>query len=69
MSRWTTQSNHIWRVQLPENLAVGAQVAKVTTRDIHGNHYTETLAFEVVKRQLDQETEAVFQSDFFDMVP
>jgi hypothetical protein len=66
---WTVQSNHIWTVKLPEDLPVGAHIAKVSTVDIHGQHYEEYLAFEVAERRLDQETEAFFQSDFFEVEP
>ncbi len=66
---WTTRSNHIWTVQLPEDLPIGAHIAKVSTIDVHGKYYEEYLAFEVVERRLDQETEAFFQSDFFEVLP
>ena len=66
---WTVQSNHIWRVALPADLPLGAHVAKVTTVDLHGAHSEADLAFEVMEQRLNQETEAFFQSDFFEVRP
>ena len=66
---WTVESNHIWRVALPADLPLGAHVAKITTVDAHGKLYEEYLAFEVMEQRLNQETEAFFQSDFFDVRP
>jgi hypothetical protein len=66
---WTVQSNHIWQVKLPDDLAVGMHMAKVGTRDVHGKRYEDILTFEVVEQRLDQETEALFQSDFFEVLP
>lgn len=43
------RSMHLWRLQLPADLAVGEHTAEVTATDVHGREYTETLTFEVTK--------------------
>ena len=44
---WTDQSNHIWTVPLPSDLAEGVHQVKVNTVDVHGHAYSESLLFEV----------------------
>jgi calcineurin-like phosphoesterase family protein len=41
------RSMHLWRLELPADLAVGAHTAEVTATDVHGREFTETLTFEV----------------------
>jgi hypothetical protein len=41
------RSMHLWRLQLPSNLAVGEHTAEVTATDVHGREFAETLTFEV----------------------
>jgi hypothetical protein len=66
---WTMQSNHIWQAPLPESLAIGSHVAKVVTIDIHGQQFTEHVAFEVVESRFDQELDAFFHRALFDVLP
>jgi hypothetical protein len=66
---WTVQSNHIWQAPLPGNLAIGSHVAKVVTTDVHGQQFTEHVAFEVVESRLNQERDAFFNREFFDVLP
>lgn len=40
---------HLWRFDLPEDLATGAHTAEVTATDAHGRTFTDTLEFEVVE--------------------
>ncbi|WP_374727596.1 calcineurin-like phosphoesterase C-terminal domain-containing protein [Haloactinomyces albus] len=40
---------HLWRLQLPADLAVGEHTAQVTATDVHGREYTKTITFEVTK--------------------
>ncbi|EMY33951.1 metallophosphoesterase domain-containing protein [Arthrobacter crystallopoietes BAB-32] len=40
---------HLWRLELPADLAVGEHTAAVTATDVHGRQYTETLTFEVTE--------------------
>jgi hypothetical protein len=40
---------HLWRLELPADLAAGEHTAKVTAADVHGRQFTETLTFRVVK--------------------
>jgi 3',5'-cyclic AMP phosphodiesterase CpdA len=40
---------HLWRLELPDDLAVGEHTAKVTATDVYGREYTETLTFEVTE--------------------
>jgi hypothetical protein len=63
------QSNHIWQAPLPESLAIGSHVAKVVTIDIHGQQFTEHVAFEVVESRFDQELDAFFHRALFDVLP
>jgi 3',5'-cyclic AMP phosphodiesterase CpdA len=44
----TDQSNHLWTVPVPKDLAEGAHKAKVTTIDAYGNQYSSVIAFEVL---------------------
>jgi calcineurin-like phosphoesterase family protein len=41
------RSMHLWRLELPADLAVGVHTAEVTATDVHGREFTETLTFEV----------------------
>ena len=38
---------HLWRLQLPSDLAAGEHTATVTSTDVYGRTFTETLAFQV----------------------
>ncbi|WP_454778223.1 calcineurin-like phosphoesterase C-terminal domain-containing protein [Georgenia muralis] len=40
---------HLWRLELPADLAAGSHTAEVTATDVHGRAYTETLTFEVTE--------------------
>jgi hypothetical protein len=63
------QSNHLWQAPLPGNLAIGSHVAKVVSIDIHGQEFTEHVVFEVVESRLDQELDAFFHREFFEVLP
>jgi calcineurin-like phosphoesterase family protein len=41
------RSMHLWRLELPADLAVGTHTAEVTATDVHGREFTDTLTFEV----------------------
>jgi calcineurin-like phosphoesterase family protein len=41
------RSMHLWRVELPADLAVGTHTAEVTATDVHGREFVESLTFEV----------------------
>ncbi|WP_262103428.1 calcineurin-like phosphoesterase family protein [Arthrobacter sp. Marseille-P9274] len=43
------RTSHLWRLELPADLAVGKHTATVTATDVHGRESTETLAFEVTE--------------------
>ncbi|TJY72345.1 phosphoesterase [Arthrobacter sp. CAU 1506] len=43
------RSMHLWRLELPADLAVGKHTAEVTATDVHGREFTETLTFDVVE--------------------
>ncbi|WP_104138498.1 calcineurin-like phosphoesterase family protein [Arthrobacter sp. ZGTC131] len=43
------RTSHLWRLELPANLAVGEHTATVTATDVHDREFTETITFEVVK--------------------
>lgn len=38
---------HLWRLQLPTDLAAGEHTATVTATDVYGRKFTETLTFNV----------------------
>ncbi|WP_417218142.1 calcineurin-like phosphoesterase C-terminal domain-containing protein [Arthrobacter sp.] len=40
---------HLWRLDLPQDLAAGKHTAKVTATDVHGRKFTESLPFEVTE--------------------
>ncbi|GAA2434632.1 calcineurin-like phosphoesterase family protein [Streptomyces macrosporus] len=42
---------HLWRFELPADLAAGTHRAKVTATDAHGRTFTETLRFTVVEER------------------
>ena len=44
----TDNSAHLWRVDLPTSLPLGAHVMTVSTTDRHGRTFTQDYAFEVV---------------------
>ncbi|WP_199850411.1 calcineurin-like phosphoesterase C-terminal domain-containing protein [Streptomyces sp. CMB-StM0423] len=44
------RSMHLWRFELPEDLAVGKHRARVTATDSYGRQFTDTLTFEVVEQ-------------------
>lgn len=48
---WADQSQHIWQRELPDDLAVGAHVAKVTVTDHFGRTFEESFTFEVVEER------------------
>ncbi|MDR7385637.1 calcineurin-like phosphoesterase family protein [Promicromonospora iranensis] len=41
------RSMHLWRVELPADLAAGTHTAEVTATDVHGREFTQSLTFEV----------------------
>ena len=43
------RTSHLWRLELPADLAVGKHTAEVAATDVHGREFTETLTFEVVE--------------------
>jgi hypothetical protein len=43
------RSMHLWRLELPADLAAGTHTAEVTATDVHGHTFTETLTFEVTE--------------------
>ncbi|WP_447925116.1 calcineurin-like phosphoesterase C-terminal domain-containing protein [Georgenia muralis] len=43
------RTTHLWRLELPADLAAGEHTAEVTATDVHGREYTETLTFEVTE--------------------
>ncbi len=43
------RSMHLWRLELPADLAVGEHTAEVTATDVHGRSHTDTLTFEVTE--------------------
>jgi len=43
------RSMHLWRLELPADLAVGQHTAEVTATDVHGRTFTETISFEVTE--------------------
>ncbi|MEM9222029.1 MAG: calcineurin-like phosphoesterase family protein [Pseudomonadota bacterium] len=45
----TRMSNHLWRVDLPAELPIGAHVLKATTTDRYGREFSVTFPFEVVE--------------------
>ncbi len=48
---WTDQSSHIWQISLPDDLAEGIHVAKVTFTDHFDRTFSEDFAFEVVEER------------------
>jgi len=40
---------HLWRLELPADLAAGDHTAQVTATDVHGRSYTETITFTVTE--------------------
>lgn len=59
------QSQHVWKVGLPNDLEEGVHTARVITEDLHGNHFEETLTFEV----RGERPPKYFQSELFEMTP
>ncbi|MDO2933666.1 calcineurin-like phosphoesterase family protein [Paeniglutamicibacter sulfureus] len=43
------RSMHLWRLELPADLALGEHTAEFTATDMHGREFTETLAFQVTE--------------------
>ena len=64
-STFNTASNHLWTVAMPAKLQVGIHVAKVTTVDVHGRKFSETLVFEV----RDKKPAPYFRSELFEITP
>jgi calcineurin-like phosphoesterase family protein len=44
------RSMHLWRFELPTDLAAGTHTAEVTATDVHGREFTDSLTFEVTER-------------------
>ncbi|MEG2713770.1 MAG: calcineurin-like phosphoesterase family protein [Glutamicibacter sp.] len=42
------KTSHLWRLELPDDLSVGAHTATVTATDVHGRSFTEELDFTVI---------------------
>ncbi|NKX55559.1 phosphoesterase [Arthrobacter sp. E918] len=40
---------HLWRLELPSDLAAGEHTAQVTATDVYGREFTETLTFQVAE--------------------
>lgn len=59
------QSNHVWTASLPANLKQGVHVAKVVTKDVHGQRFEELLVFEVV----DERPPPFFRAELFEVTP
>ena len=51
LQRWmlTRGSNHLWRLDLPRDLAVGVHKLEVVSTDRYGRHYRHVSTFEVVE--------------------
>lgn len=45
---WSDRSNHLWRLALPSDLAVGTHTATVRATDDDGREFVDSLMFEVV---------------------
>jgi 3',5'-cyclic AMP phosphodiesterase CpdA len=58
----TDESNHLWRIAVPDGLAKGAHEVRVRTVDLHGNEFSEVLAFEV----LDTRPAPFFRTELFE---
>ncbi|WP_028877226.1 calcineurin-like phosphoesterase C-terminal domain-containing protein [Teredinibacter turnerae] len=58
---WAQSSTHLWSLSIPKDLADGAHLAYITTRDTYGNVYTTTVTFEVA----DVRPPAYFRSELF----
>ncbi|WP_249043195.1 calcineurin-like phosphoesterase C-terminal domain-containing protein [Georgenia thermotolerans] len=43
------RSMHLWRLELPADLAAGEHTAEVTATDVHGRAFTETITFEITE--------------------
>ncbi|WP_407318384.1 calcineurin-like phosphoesterase family protein [Isoptericola halotolerans] len=41
------RSMHLWRLELPADLAAGEHTTEVTATDVHGREFTDTLTFQV----------------------
>lgn len=48
---WTDQSMHLWQANLPTDLEEGSHIARVTTVDVFGYQYEETMIFEVAEER------------------
>ena len=40
---------HLWRFELPADVAVGEHTAEVSATDVHGRAFTDTLTFQVAE--------------------
>lgn len=47
----TDQSQHLWHVELPDDLGVGVYAARVVTTDHFGRQYEQVLTFEIVEER------------------
>lgn len=43
------RSMHLWQFELPASLEAGEHTAEVTSTDVHGREFTETITFEVTE--------------------
>jgi len=66
---WATQSLHVWQMALPKSLGLGSHTAEITTVDLYGRTYSQSVAFEVVEQPLDQENERFFKRQNFEARP
>jgi hypothetical protein len=66
---WATRSTHVWQMALPKSLGLGAHTAEVTTVDLYGRVFTQTVSFEVVERPLDPMNERFFKRQNFQARP
>ncbi len=61
----TDQSQHMWQAELPADLEEGVHHALVTTIDLHGRKFEDTLTFEVMTER----PPAFFQAEFWEVSP
>lgn len=47
LSGFTTVAHTLWSVDMPTDLATDSHVAKVTTIDMYGREFSDTIVFEV----------------------
>lgn len=59
------QSMHLWKAKMPADLEKGIHVAKVVTKDVHGNRYEEIINFEV----MEERPQPYFRTELFEVFP